>query len=332
MPVWLAVSTPLRVLGGTARHFSHEPSRVDITPVPRVSVRIRLRRPISARVGAMYVSRAPLPASVRIVCSCAPREPRASVMAPTASRLQSMMHSSIGSWRSPLISRVMTAGRDTSNSYPSRRIVSIRMARCSSPRPLTSKMSAVAPSATVRATLVCSSRSRRARRWAAPELARRAAGGGLAAGEGRLVDRELHPQGRLAHLQPLQRLRMLGIRDRIPDRDIGEASDIDDLARRRGFGGPPLQGFDREQRRDPLALAGARLADPDYILAGSQRAARDPPNGQPADVIVMVQVAHHQLQRAVRVTQRWWDVGQQCIEERLEGRPRVGAVDPGRPP
>src|ERR1035437_5133341 len=49
-------------------------------------------------------------------------------------------------------------------------MVSIRMARWSSPRPLTSKMSAVGPSATRRATLVRSSRSRRPRSWRVTRL------------------------------------------------------------------------------------------------------------------------------------------------------------------
>ena len=39
----------------------------------------------------------------------------------------------------PSISRVIASGRDTWNSYPSRRIVSIRIDRCSSPRPETAK-------------------------------------------------------------------------------------------------------------------------------------------------------------------------------------------------
>ena len=87
-----------------------------MTPVPRVSVRIWLRRPMSARVGAWYVSRTPPPASVRIAVIFAPRDPSASVIAPTTSAEQSMTQSSTGSTRSPSISLVMTAGRDTSNS------------------------------------------------------------------------------------------------------------------------------------------------------------------------------------------------------------------------
>ncbi len=110
------MSTPLRVVGGSVRMRSQPSRRVDITPVPRVSVRIWLRRPMSARVGAWWTRRARPAASVRIDCSWPPRDPSVSAMAPTASESQSMMHSSTGSWRWPSISRVITAGRDTSNS------------------------------------------------------------------------------------------------------------------------------------------------------------------------------------------------------------------------
>ena len=62
-------------------------------------------------------------------------------------------------------SRVITRGRDTWNSYPSRRIVSIRMERCSSPRPDTVHVSVESVSSTRSATLRSSSRYSRSRSW-----------------------------------------------------------------------------------------------------------------------------------------------------------------------
>ena len=57
--------------------------------------------------------------------------------------------------------RRMTSGRDTDNSNPSRRMFSIRMPRCSSPRPLTRNLSASASCSTRNATLCRHSRRRR---------------------------------------------------------------------------------------------------------------------------------------------------------------------------
>ena len=60
---------------------------------------------------------------------------------------------------------VMTSGRDTHNSMPSRRISSMRMPRCSSPRPETFTPSGRPRSSTRRATFTRSSRSRRSLIW-----------------------------------------------------------------------------------------------------------------------------------------------------------------------
>ena len=100
---------------------------------------------------------------------------------------------SIGSWRTPSISRVMTSGLLTASSKPSRRIVSMRMAICSSPRPETLKASGVSPGSTRRLTLVSSSRSRRSLRL------REVTYLPLPAGERRGVDLEHHADGGLVH-------------------------------------------------------------------------------------------------------------------------------------
>jgi len=134
-----------------------------------------------------------------------------------------------------------------------------------------------------------------------PQLARSAACSRLAAGERRLIDGELHAKGRLADFEAGQRFRLISISDRVPDGNVGKARDVDDLAGRGGFGRAPLQRLDRQQGGDPLSLAGTGLADADHVLTRTQRASRDPPDGEPADVVVVIQVAHEQLQRAVGI-------------------------------
>ena len=77
----------------------------------------------------------------------------------------SMVSSSIGSVVRPCSSLCrMTFGRDTANSYPWRRICSIRMERCSSPRPLTRNVSVLSVSSTRMDTLVLTSVNSRSRR------------------------------------------------------------------------------------------------------------------------------------------------------------------------
>ena len=76
----------------------------------------------------------------------------------------SITTSSIGSSSSPAsFLRSSTFGRDTDSSKPSRRIVSIRMPSCNSPRPATSIASLSSDSRTRSATLPSASRSSRSR-------------------------------------------------------------------------------------------------------------------------------------------------------------------------
>ena len=64
-----------------------------------------------------------------------------SITEPTNSSGTSIVRSSIGSHFTPLISLYITVGRDTKSSNPSLLIFSIRIDRCSSPRPDTLKLS-----------------------------------------------------------------------------------------------------------------------------------------------------------------------------------------------
>ena len=101
-----------------------------------------------------------------ISCISALRVPSFSMTAPTLSAGTSTTRRSIGSHFLPSMVWYSTRGGDTWNSYPSRRIVSIRMDRLISPRPATLKAS-MAPSISLtrRDTSFSVSRNSRSRSW-----------------------------------------------------------------------------------------------------------------------------------------------------------------------
>ncbi|MNO97793.1 hypothetical protein D3C76_895140 [compost metagenome] len=130
-------------------------------PAPLVRVRNWLRKPIRPRAGMLYSRRTrPLPSGTMLVRSPL-RRPISSMTLPWDSSGMSMVTFSNGSCFTPLTSRMITSGRPTAISKPSRRMVSIRTDRCSSPRPETLNLSAESPSSTRSATLYSSSLSRR---------------------------------------------------------------------------------------------------------------------------------------------------------------------------
>mmetsp|Transcript_5914 Transcript_5914/g.16563 ORF Transcript_5914/g.16563 Transcript_5914/m.16563 type:complete len:200 (+) Transcript_5914:498-1097(+) len=123
-------------------------------------------RPKSPLVGRLYLIlvNPSLPPDMSSICAfLAPIRP---VTAPTCSSGTSMTASSKGSSLVPSsLFFVMTLGGPTQNSYPSRLMVSIRIPRCSAPRPLTSKLSAPSPGATRRAKFLSNSLSSRSFRF-----------------------------------------------------------------------------------------------------------------------------------------------------------------------
>ncbi len=110
-------------------------------PVPRVSVRNWVRKPMRPRAGTMNSMRTqPVPWLVMV--SMRPlRAARSWVTAPRYSSGTSIVMCSIGSWTLPSTFLVTTCGLPTVSSKPSRRICSTRIASASSPRPWTSQAS-----------------------------------------------------------------------------------------------------------------------------------------------------------------------------------------------
>ena len=95
------------------------------------------------------------------------RMPTISMILPANSEGTSTESRSMGSFFTPSISLQMTCGLATANSYPSRRIVSMRIARCRTPRPETLKASPLT-SSTRSATSRSTSLKRRSRSWRLP--------------------------------------------------------------------------------------------------------------------------------------------------------------------
>mmetsp|Transcript_3022 Transcript_3022/g.12341 ORF Transcript_3022/g.12341 Transcript_3022/m.12341 type:complete len:213 (-) Transcript_3022:982-1620(-) len=131
------------------------------TAVPRVAVRIALRTPRRPRVGTLYLM-VVVPLSLVMRSSISPfLLERSSTTAPLYSSPTSTTASSKGSRVAPLSGSVLviTCGGPMQNSYPSRRMFSMRMVMCRAPRPHTTKVSAVSPGSTRSARLRSSSRS-----------------------------------------------------------------------------------------------------------------------------------------------------------------------------
>ena len=88
---------------------------------------------------------------------------RAEITEPEYSVGTSITTSSIGSHVTPSIFFIITSGRDTAISKPSRRICSSKIVKCNSPRPDTLNVSVESVSSTFKPTFTSSSLSKRSR-------------------------------------------------------------------------------------------------------------------------------------------------------------------------
>src|SRR6266581_4262867 len=136
---------------------------------------------------------------------------------------------SSGSSFLPFSARTTISGLPTINSKPSRRIVSIRMASCSSPRPSTRNDSGVSVSSTRIETLVISS---------------------FAPAEGASIDGENHCQRRFVDVQWLQRRGVFERGHALTDLDAFHSGNRHDVTGHRGFRFIALQPAEREEFGD----------------------------------------------------------------------------------
>ena len=162
-----------------------------------------------------------------VMCSMRPlRTARSCVVVPRKSSGQSIVRRSTGSWILPSISFVTTCGLPTVSSKPSRRICSTKIAK----RQL---------AATLDLPGVGTVSGEDAQRHVADELAVEPvldqAGGDLgaldAAGQRRGVRADRHRDRRLVDGDQRQRVRVIGVGERLADRDLRDAGDRDDVAR-----------------------------------------------------------------------------------------------------
>ncbi len=138
----------------------------------------------------------------------------------------------------------------------------------------------------------------------------------VAAGKGRVVDREDHLQRGLVDGQARQRPRMVRVADRVADFHLLQADDRHDVAGRRLVDLQPpqvfkdVEGHDLGRRRLVVRLQqGDGLALP-------QRARLDAADGDAADVLGPVQRGDQHLQRRVRLDIRAGDFPQHQIQQR----------------
>ena len=202
--------------------------------------------------------------------------------------------------RTPLISLTTISGRDTCSSKPSRRIISIRIASCSSPRPSTLNCSGVSVGSTRSDTLPSSSFSSRSFRWRDVTYwpSRPASGEVLmpkiidTVGSSTAMWRNRAPVfSGSAMVSPM-------VMSSMPARQMMSPADgFLDL--------DALQAFEREQLGDARLLRSVPSSL--QTTTGSLRrtlAVEDAADGDAAEVVAGIEVRHQHLQRRVDVAAR----------------------------
>src|SRR6478735_8028093 len=132
------------------------------------------------------------------------------------------------------------------------------------------------------------------------------------------VGADRHRDGRLVDGDERQRDRVLGVGERLADRDLGDARDGDDVARAGLLGGLALEGLGHEQLGDLHALLGAVVAAPHDLLALLDRAVEDTEQGEAAEEVGGVEVGDVRLQGRLVVVRRRGDRLEDRLEEGLE--------------
>ncbi len=208
------------------------------------------------------------------MCSMRPlRSASSCVTTPTYSSGTSIESRSTGSWRLPSISRSEHA-RLTDRQLEALAAHDLdehrRAAARRGPAPPTTPADAAGVRCTRSETLPISSASRRVADLARGDL------GALAAGQRRGVDAERDRHRGLVDGDHRQRPRVLGVGERLADRDLGDAGHRDDLPR------PCLGGVDALERLGDVQLGDLRALDravraaPGDLLAAADRARSAP--------------------------------------------------------
>ncbi len=209
----------------------------------------------------------------------------------------------------------MISGRETENSKPSRRIVSISTPICISPRPATSKTSGLSVASILIETLPSTSRRRRSPIWRdVTNLPSRPANGELFTEK-----RTRTVGGSIAMRGSASRQRRVA--DGVAEVDRVDAGDHDEVARQRLLDLAAVEAVGAEELGDAERLRRARLGDAHHRGAAAQAAALDAADHQAADEVVVVERGGLELERALGVH----DGRRHELEDRVEQRAQVAA-------
>ena len=146
--------------------------------------------------------------------------------------------------------------------------------------------------------------------------------GARLARERRGVDPDRHAEGRLVDRDQRKRPRVLGVGDRLADRDLRDAGDGDDLAGAGLVGRHAREPLVHVQLGEPDVLDRAVAPDPRHLLALADRSVVHAAEREPADVRVGVEVRDARLKRVRLVVGRRRD----ALHEQVEQRAQVGAL------
>ena len=198
------------------------------------------------------------------------------------------------------------SGRDTCTSYPSRRIISIRIESCSSPRPITFICSGESVSSTRSETLPSSSFSQPVAQVARGDVLP------VPAGHRRRVDPEDHRHRRLVDGDRRNPDVVLGVADRFADGDALDAGDADDVAGGGLLDLHALQAIEGKQLGDLGLLDGPTELQHRHRAVQLHGAVEHAADRDPSEIVARVQIGHQDLQRrrrdrpwAAAQTRRW---------------------------
>ena len=208
------------------------------------------------------------------------------------------------------------SGRDTCSSNPSRRIISMRIDSCSSPRPTIFTCSGESVGSRRIDTLPSSSRSSRSRSCRdVTYCPSRPAIGDV------LTPKTIDTVGSSIAIGGMA-IAVLDVGDRLADRDVLDAGQADDVA------GGGLLNVDALQAVEGIELGDLRLLDVPRRACTtatgspiSHAAVEDAADRDASQVVARVEVGDEQLQRRVGVAPRRRHV----VDDRVEQRPQVGA-------
>ena len=139
----------------------------------------------------------------------------------------------------------------------------------------------------------------------------------LSSGKWGVVDDEVHGNGGFVDRYVRQSFRRIGSRQRFADADAFEAGDGHDIAGACLGDFSLLQAFVAEQFRNPPFDDAAVPLHMRNGFSGSDFAVENPAGGDPADIVVVIDIGHQQLERGIGVPRRWPDVAFDHREQRF---------------